>query len=100
MSDMLTDPLWKAEHLGRSIPDSPHAVSACLPTWLDCVGYEEQEPRVVSKLTTGYPRFVYNRLCRELFEPDRRGQAPHQRTTQVTPCCASRSPTSVAGWPL
>ena len=68
MSDLLTNPLWKPEHLGRSIPDSPHAVSACLPTWQDCIGYEEQEPRVVSKLTAGYPRFVYNQLCRELFE--------------------------------
>ncbi|MAG93550.1 MAG: cystathionine gamma-synthase [Planctomycetaceae bacterium] len=68
MSDLLTNPLCKPEHLGRSIPDSPHAVSACLPTWQDCIGYEEQEPRVVSKLTAGYPRFVYNSLCRDLFD--------------------------------
>jgi cystathionine gamma-synthase len=66
-ADLLTHPLWRAEDLGRPVPDSPHAVSACLPTWRDNVGYEEQEPRVMQRLTTGYPRFVYNRLCRDLF---------------------------------
>ena len=64
---LLTDPLWRPEDLGRPIPDSPHAVSACLPTWADNVGYEEGEARVVDKLTTGYPRFIYNKHCRDLF---------------------------------
>ena len=66
-ADLLSHPLWRPEDLGRPIPDSPHAVSACLPTWRDNIGYEEQEPRVMQRLTTGYPRFVYNRLCRDLF---------------------------------
>jgi len=60
-------PLHLPADLGRPIPDSPHAVSACLPTWADNIGYEEGEPRVKEKLTTGYPRFVYNRFCRDLF---------------------------------
>lgn len=60
-------PLCRPSDLGRPIPDSPHAVSACLPTWADNIGYEEDEPRVKDKLTTGYPRFVYNRFCRDLF---------------------------------
>jgi len=64
---LLSHPLWRAEDLGEPIPDSPHAVSACLPTWRDNIGYEEQEPRVMHRLTTGYPRFVYNQLCQELF---------------------------------
>jgi len=64
---LLTDPLWRPENLGRPIPDSPHAVSVCLPTWRDNVGYEEGEERVRSRLQTGYPRFVYSRFCRELF---------------------------------
>lgn len=68
IAPLLTDPLWKPEHLGLPIPDSPHAVSCCLPTWQDNVGYEEQEPRVIDRLTTGYPRFVYNRFCRALFD--------------------------------
>lgn len=50
------------------MPDSPHAVSVCMPTWRDNVGYEEGDPRVANLLENGYPRFLYNRLCRDLFE--------------------------------
>lgn len=64
---LLRDPIWRPEDLGRPIPDSPHAVSVCLPTWRDNIGYEEGEERVRSRLRTGYPRFVFNRFCRELF---------------------------------
>ncbi len=65
---MASQPLHLPEHLGQPIPDSPHAVSACLPTWDDNICYEEGDPRVQQKLTTGYPRFVYNRFCQLLFE--------------------------------
>jgi cystathionine gamma-synthase len=76
---LLQEPLWTPGDLGRPIPDSPHAVSACLPTWRDNVSYEEGEARVVQKLTTGYPRFVYNRFCRDLFaECLRRFGAPNE----------------------
>ncbi len=51
---LLTEPLWRPEDLGCPIPDSPHAVSACLPTWADNIGYEEHDPRVMQKLTTGW----------------------------------------------
>ncbi|HEY3357076.1 MAG TPA: PLP-dependent transferase [Polyangia bacterium] len=47
--------------LGQPIPASPHAVSVSLPTWADVVGYEEGDPRVLARLTAGYPRFVFNR---------------------------------------
>ncbi len=67
MRDLIDNPLWRPEDLGAPIPDSPHAVSACLPTWEDNIGYEEQDPRVHQKLSTGYPRFAYNRFCRDLF---------------------------------
>jgi cystathionine gamma-synthase len=67
MIDLLNNPLWKPEDLGRAIPDSPHAVSVCLPMWADNVAYEEHDPRVHSVLTAGYPRFVYNPLCQKLF---------------------------------
>ena len=63
---MASQPLHLPEHLGQPIPDSPHAVSACLPTWDDNICYEEGDPRVQQKLTTGYPRFVYNRFCQDL----------------------------------
>jgi cystathionine gamma-synthase len=65
--DLSRRPLWRPDDLGAPIPASPHAVSVCLPTWADNIGYEEQDPRVHATLSTGYPRFVYNRFCRELF---------------------------------
>jgi cystathionine gamma-synthase len=67
MPDLLTNPLWQPADLGTPVPGSPHSVSACLPTWADNVGYEEGDPRVCERLMTGYPRFVYNRLCSDLF---------------------------------
>lgn len=68
MRDLLTDPLWQPTDLGQPLPDSPHAVSVCLPTWADNVGYEESDPRVVEAMRCGYPRFFYHPRCRELFE--------------------------------
>ena len=64
---MLTEPLWRAEDLGKPIPDSPHAVSVCLPRWADVIGYEEREPRVIDRMRTGYPRFFYHPACCQLF---------------------------------
>lgn len=61
-------PLWRAGDLGAPIPHSPHAVSVCLPTWRDVVGYEENDERVRGALQSGYPRFVYNRFCQQLFQ--------------------------------
>jgi cystathionine gamma-synthase len=34
------------------------AVSVSLPTWRANVGYEEGEEWVISKMKTGYPRYV------------------------------------------
>ena len=64
--DLLQDPIWRGEELGRPIPDSPHAVSVALPRWQDVVGYEEGRPEVIARLTTGYPRFVVHLLVRAL----------------------------------
>jgi len=68
MRDLLHHPLWLPEDLGQPIPDTVHAVSVCLPTWRDNVGYEEGEARVREALRAGYPRFVYHPLVRALFE--------------------------------
>lgn len=38
--------------------DSPQAVSVSLPTWKSNVGYEEGDDWVISRMTTGYPRYV------------------------------------------
>ena len=61
-----THPLCQPEHLGTPIPDSPHAVSVCLPTWADIIGYEDKEPRVVDNRRTGYPRFFFHPLINEV----------------------------------
>ena len=66
VAPLLTEPLWRPEDLGRPIPDSPHAVSVCLPTWRDVVGYEEGDERVRARLRAGYPRFVHPPFCRQL----------------------------------
>jgi cystathionine gamma-synthase len=65
-------PLCHAEDLGLPIPASPHAVSVCLPTWKDVIGYEEKEPRVIDQMKTGYPRFFLH----PLIEKARRELAP------------------------
>lgn len=59
-------PLCGPGDLGLPIPDSPHAVSVCLPLWGDVTGYEENEPRVIDKMHTGYPRFFFHPLVREV----------------------------------
>jgi cystathionine gamma-synthase len=60
------NPLCRAENLGAPIPDSPHAVSVCLPTWADIIGYEEKDPRVIGKMRTGYPRFFFHPLIQQV----------------------------------
>jgi len=64
--DLLQNPLWRAEELGRPIPDSPHAVSVAMPRWQDVVAYEEGRPEVIRKLAGGYPRFVIHSLVQTL----------------------------------
>jgi cystathionine gamma-synthase len=64
--DLLQQPVWQPEELGQPIPDSPHAVSVALPRWQDVVGYEEKSPEVMSRLKSGYPRFVVHPLVQEL----------------------------------
>ena len=59
-------PLCRPENLGAPIPDSPHAVSVCLPTWANVIGYEEKEARVIDKMRTGYPRFFFHPLIQQV----------------------------------
>ncbi|KAK1826293.1 putative cystathionine gamma-synthase [Podospora conica] len=41
----------------RVPPGDPHAISVHFPTWGDCVGWGDRDPRVVNAMTNGYPRF-------------------------------------------
>ena len=69
---LLSHPLARPGDLGRTLPDSPHAVSVAMPTWADVVGYEEHAPAVMAKLKSGYPRFVIHPCVEQLarrFEP-------------------------------
>lgn len=54
--------------LGLPIPDDPHAVSVSMPKWAHVVGYEENNPAIVSALKTAYPRFSYHRLYVKLCQ--------------------------------
>src|SRR6476619_2908271 len=67
MRDLLTNPLCHAEDLGSPIPPSPYAVSVCLPLWEHVIGYEEGDPKVVSKFESGYPRFFIPPLVTQLI---------------------------------
>lgn len=45
--------------LGEAVPrGSTHSVVVSLPTLDSCIGYEEGDPEVVSRVRHGYPRFV------------------------------------------
>jgi cystathionine gamma-synthase len=64
---LLRSPLWRPRDLGKPLPGSPHANSACLPTWSDVIAYEQNDPRVLQRLQTGYPRFFIHPLVERFF---------------------------------
>jgi cystathionine gamma-synthase len=64
---LFREPRWRPEDLGQPLPPSPHANSVCLPTWADVIGYEQSDPRVISRLQTGYPRFFIHPVTERLF---------------------------------
>lgn len=89
MRDPFIDPFCKQEDLGLAIPESPYAVSVCLPTWDDVIGYEEDDPRVVDSLECGYPRFVPHPFVAELFLAARDEFAKKQEVALVFPSLAA-----------
>jgi len=66
--DLLKHPRSAAEDLGLPMPDSPHAVSACLPRWCDNVAYEEGDQETIRRLQAAYPRFCLHPTVRALGE--------------------------------
>lgn len=70
--DLLTSPRWTAAELGLPMPDSRHAVSACLPRWQDNIAYEEGDAATIRSLRAAYPRFCLHpsvrQLCERVFE--------------------------------
>jgi cystathionine gamma-synthase len=67
VQDLVRNPAWSEEDLGRPLPDSPHACSVALPTWDAVIGHEEGRDKVTRRLRAGYPRFVRNTLVERLF---------------------------------
>ena len=67
MRDLLNDPMCRADDLGVPIPPTPYGVSVCLPLWEHVIGYEEKDPRIVSKFQSGYPRFFIPPAIAELI---------------------------------
>ena len=92
MRDLLNDPMCRAEDLGVSIPPTPYGVSVCLPLWEHVIGYEEKDPRVVSKFQSGYPRFFIPPLVQELIASSekRHARAGERAPPKVLPGNSSR----------
>ncbi|MHB8736285.1 MAG: hypothetical protein ACYC6M_13370, partial [Terriglobales bacterium] len=80
--DLLTDPLWTPDTLGRPVPDSVHAVSVSMPRWQDVVDYEEKRPAALQRLASGYPRFLIHPLVEQLA----------RRLSDGAPCLPFPSP--------
>eukprot|EP00939_MAST-03C_sp_MAST-3C-sp1_P002424 g2424.t1 len=49
-------------------PREDHAVGVSMPTWKDVINYEEGDADALSKMSSGYPRFVFLKPVKELFE--------------------------------
>ena len=47
---LLSNPLWREQDLGKPIPDSPHAISVALPTWKHVEGYEQGDPEILDAM--------------------------------------------------
>lgn len=83
------DPAWQEEDLGIPLPDSPHACSVCLPTWAAVIGYEENRPKIINKLRTGYPRFFKHPSVERLFAEAKAQLASENEEVLVLPTRAS-----------
>ena len=89
--DLIKDPLCHAADVGRPIPDSVHAVSMALPRWQDVVGYEEKNPAVLARISSGYPRFVVHPLVQQMAKQLGGWPFPSARVAQLAADFVRRS---------
>lgn len=68
MRDIIKQPFWKKDDIGKPLPDSEHAVSVSIPTWEQVIGYEEGDKSVTQHFKAGYPRFYYHPKIQTLFK--------------------------------
>ena len=54
--------------LGQSVPSRDHAVCVSLPKVQDLIGYEEKNPKTLSKMKSGYPRFIQHHFIRRVIQ--------------------------------
>jgi len=87
--DLSANPAWQEQDLGMPLPDSPHACSACLPTWDSVVGYEEGRDKVIKRLRVGYPRFFKHPTVERLFDNAKAEVAGESEEVIVLPTRAS-----------
>ncbi len=91
MRDLLRDPAWREEDTGFPLPDSRHACVVSLPTWESVIGYEENDPSVVGKMRSGYPRFFIHPLtARYLKEMESRHAGDGERVLAYSSLKAGR----------
>ena len=76
--DLLRDPAWQEVDVGFPLPDSPHACVVSLPTWNSVIGYEEDDPEVVGKMRSGYPRFFIHPITAHYLKEMEARIAGHQ----------------------
>ena len=54
--------------LGQAVPSRDHAVCVSLPKVQDLIGYEEKNPKTLSAMKSGYPRFIQHHFIRQLIQ--------------------------------
>ncbi len=85
MRNFILNPAYTEDDLGIPVPNDKHAVTMCLPTWASVIGYEEARDKVMSKLQSGYPRFVLNPAVQRLFRKSEKAVANEGEKVIVFP---------------
>jgi hypothetical protein len=69
--------------LGQAVPNREHAVCVSIPTVSDLVGYEKKNPRTMSQMNSGYPRFVEHRLIQKLIQLEEKPEAEKKKVSYL-----------------
>ena len=77
---------------GRIPPDTVHAVSVSLPRVQDVIGYEEKRSETMSRIKSGYPRFVAHPYVSELL-----AYFQSRLPASDAPCVVVSSPAAARG---
>ncbi len=78
-------PPCKASDLGVPLPDDPHAVSVCLPTWKDVIAYKQKDPKLIKKLKNNFPGYGFQPAVQKLFAEAKKRFAKKKEECMVFP---------------